>query len=502
MASGPYWKKPRALLSAGIVSTGARRLAAASLPAALALFLVSLPLFTTPENTHLAGANLHVIRYSPAAVPIANPLMGWAPWATITESRQPHTLVYADLSWREFEPQQGAYDFAGFEEKHQLSRWRAENKKLVFRFVCDRPGEEDHLDIPDWLYQAMGGSGDRYDNAYGRGFSPDYTHPLFLQAHREAITALGERYGNDPFFAYVELGSLGHWGEWHVDTGSGIRRLPVEETRQAYVGHYRAAFPDTFLLMRRPFRIARQWNLGLYNDLTGDPQGTAEWLGWIARGGEYDQTGEEQALAPMPLAWRTAPIGGEQTGSLSDQALYETDLDQTIRLLERSHTTFIGPNSPYDVDPRSPLQAGLDRVMARIGYRIYVQEVRLPFTVRAGPRSSMQVSIRFANDGVAPLYSNWPARFYVHGPDGDVRLQFLARLDVREIQPGRPYTVTIDFPLRGLNAGTYALGFAITDPTSRRPAVRLAMGNPRKDFVQELARFEVVPDEVSNQVPR
>ena len=142
----------------------------------LALILITFPLFRIvhPET------NLLVMKFVPEPGPILNPMMGWAPWATIRASTQPHTLVYADLTWREFEPQQGIYDFQTFEEKNQLARWRQEGKRVVFRFVADIPGEELHMDIPDWLYAAMNENGDYYDNEYGMGFSPDYSDPVLL----------------------------------------------------------------------------------------------------------------------------------------------------------------------------------------------------------------------------------------------------------------------------------------------------------------------------------
>ena len=63
--------------------------------------------------------NTQILRYSPIEDPSPNPLMGWAPWATIKKSEQPHTLVYADLTWREFEPREGMFDFCSL--KHTIS---------------------------------------------------------------------------------------------------------------------------------------------------------------------------------------------------------------------------------------------------------------------------------------------------------------------------------------------------------------------------------------------
>ncbi|NMB82522.1 MAG: DUF4832 domain-containing protein, partial [Ignavibacteria bacterium] len=123
------------------------------------------------------------IRFDMIQGPITNPLMGWVPWATIEESEQPFTLVYADLTWRELEPQEGRFDFESFETRNQFERWRAEGKKVVFRFVLDRPDSEEHLDIPDWLYDKIAGDGDFYNHDYGKGFSPNYANQVLIAYH-------------------------------------------------------------------------------------------------------------------------------------------------------------------------------------------------------------------------------------------------------------------------------------------------------------------------------
>ncbi len=438
----------------------------------------------------MESANNQVIQFRPVAGPILNPLMGWAPRADDDTARQPHTLVYADLTWRDFEPQHGVFDFEAFERKQQFSRWRSENQRVVFRFVCDVPGPSAHRDIPDWLYEAIGGSGDEYDTSYGKGFSPDYANPAFIQYHGEAIEALGHRYGADGFFAYVELGSLGHWGEWHVAYNAGIRDLPLKAIRDQYVEQYREAFPNTPLLMRRPFSIARQLDLGLYNDVAGSPGGTQEWLSWIANGGDYNQTGEIGELVPMSSAWQTSPIGGEQTAALSPEQLYGSSLEQTIQLLQKSHTTFIGPNSPADLDPGGHLQAGIDRVLSSIGYRLYVEQVTGPRWVLPGEPLDLQLV--FKNEGIAPFYFDWPTQLYLIDQNGSIQASHSVDVNLREFLPGQPYAVPVSVPLQGLQTGSYQVGFAILDPLTRQPAIRLAMDNARADLIQVLGTVTII----------
>lgn len=424
--------------------------------------------------------------FEPISEPIVNPLMGWAPWATIETSNQPHTLVYAGLTWREYEPREGEYAFEAFEQKQQLARWRHEGKRVVFRFVADNPGHEAHLDIPDWLFEKINGSGNFYDNEYGMGFSPDYSNRVLIEAHRKAILALGERYGGDGFFAFIELGSLGHWGEWH--THPDIGSLPSEEIRSLYIEPYVEAFPDRHLLTRRPYAIARAFEPGLYNDMTGEPVATNIWLDWIAHGAASSSP-EAEGLAAMRDAWQRAPIGGEQAFALTNEQIYGADLEQTLGLLRRSHTTFIGPGSPYEVEYGEPLQAGIDRVLATIGYRIYVARVTLPRRVHFGKDLTLRCT--FANNGIAPIYYNWPTYLYVFSESGDLVSRHQAPLELPRIQPGKFLETTFKLPVKDLRNGAYSIGIGIVDPLTDQPAVQFANQNPRQDLIQYLGSFEI-----------
>ena len=449
------------------------------------LLLIMVVIISLPIQSY-SKINKQIIKLNPISGPIVNPLMGWAPWANIEASNQPHTLVYADLTWRDFEPQEGNYDFDSFEKKQQLDRWRREGMRVVFRFIADAPGSETHLDIPDWLFDKIHGSGDFYDNEYGKGFSPDYSNPIFIDYHKKAIKALGERYGKDGFFAFIELGSLGHWGEWH--TYPGITPLPLEDIRNLYVNHYVEAFPGTYLLMRRPFSIAQKLGLGLYNDLTADLTQTNIWLDWIKNGGEYLPQ-ELHGLSPMPDGWQKAPIGGEQSPNLSNEQIYGVDLEQTIQLLKKSHTSFIGPGSPYKVQNGDPLQAGIDQVLTIIGYRLYIDHVQMPRWVLHD--KAINITFTFSNNGIAPMYYNWPIMVYLFDEKGNTILTYRPQTDLRKVLPGSFFDVTFKMQIGDLEKGTYSIGMAIIDPITGQPGVKIANENARNDLIQFIGSFEV-----------
>lgn len=402
-----------------------------------------------------------------------NPLIGFAPEADYVEAVGDNTLVYVGILWKDIEPEEGVYDFSLVEENNHLKRWREEGKHVVLRFLCDKPSEEEHMDIPEWLYEKTGdGTFYAYDSTH-RGYSPDYSNPVLIEAHARAIEALGEYFGEDNFVSYVELGSLGHWGEWHVNYEAGIVRMPGEEIREQYVTPYLSAFPNAKILMRRPFNTAAKYGFGLYDDTAGNPEATKTWLDWIQNGGDYNQAQEENALSPMPEAWKTAPVGGEFNSDIPMTDMLTSALDTTLALLDQSHTSFLGPYCPNGLTEENGLgcEEGIDAVRRKLGYRFRVERascVELPET------SAYEVSLNWQNDGIAPMYWDWDVYLYFYDEEQTLLGRWPVEVDTTRLLPGETVTSRTQVQADLMERGTYvALG--IEDPMTGQPAVRLAM---------------------------
>lgn len=424
-----------------------------------------------------ANAARVVFDYEPDGESVfVNPFIGNVAWAEDDNAgAQPFSLVYANLRWADFEPEQGRYDFESFERENHLERWRAEGKRLILRFVADVPGKKKHLDIPEWLY-AQTADGVYYHTSYGRGYSPNYENETLIAAHARAIQALGGRYGGDSFVAFVELGSLGHWGEWHVHDDIG--ELPGADVRQRYVEPYLLAFPNAYLLARRPFGFAAADGFGLYNDASGAPEATEQWLAWIASGGDYQ--GEEDALSPMPLKWRTSPIGGELATSMEAEEYLGECFDKTLDLFRASHTSWIGPHSFVNVEVGGERQPELDALLRAVGYRLRIKRATLELDA-SGTRS---LTLAWHNDGIAPFYFDWPARLRLS--DGSGKLTELdLPMRVGDILPGGGLETTVALP-----SGSYDVALGIADPSTGEAGVFLAMRAPRSGCWYSLFSLE------------
>ena len=410
--------------------------------------------------------------YTPDESAFPNAQIGYAPM-TDSAYAQDSLLRYVELRWREVEPQEGVYAWDALDAQYGFRDLRARGIHLEVRFVCDVPGQESHMDIPDWLY-AQTGDGSWYSTDYGKGYSPDYSNATFRAAHRRVLAALGEHFGTDGFVTYVELGSLGHWGEWHVKYEDGLPRMPGEAVRRQYIAPYLTAFPHAKILMRRPFVDAKKENFGLFNDMAGDRESTEEWLDWIANGGDYAQAGETDALVAMPSVWETAPVGGEFTSRYSFAELLGPRLQETAALVRRSHTTFLGPKCPHGFSESggAGLQDGAGEILKNLGYRLRVREAAI---VDSASEAELAVELQWVNDGAAPLYWDWPACLYILSDSGkvlsrtpvDIRLSALT--ENKEIRT----RTTVEAAL--LSRPGVKLCVGVEEPFTGGPAVYLAM---------------------------
>lgn len=407
-------------------------------------------------------------QYKESQAAFGNPLMGYVPSAWYNEVSEDISLLYMDITWAELEPEEGVYNWASIDEENQISRWRKEGKHLVFRFVCDIPSDEEHMDIPEWLYEKSGKAGKWYDGEYGKGFAPDYNSPTIISCHKKAVRAIGEHFGQDGLISYVELGSLGHWGEWHVNYSEGIQRIPREAVREKYILPWTEAFPDAMILMRRPFAAAEKYGFGLYNDMTGQPEATQSWLGWINNGGEYDQTGEKNVIVPMKDFWKTAPSGGEFTSSLSMEEMLDTNLSGTVEMIREAHTTFLGPKIPDEnyVD-------GYKEVLKNMGYRLWISMAELKNTAKGS-----RLKLTWENSGVAPMYKEWPVYVYIEDESGKLVEKSRISIKISSLLPGEKATTLTALETERLNSlleKGYRLSVGIEDPMTELPCVRFAM---------------------------
>ena len=421
--------------------------------------------------------NTVTIEYELSDEVLYNPLMGYAPDARLTTEDNVDidkaTLVYIEVTWADFEPEQGVYDFEKIETDNNLQEWRNAGKNAVLRFVCDVPSEEDHMDIPQWLYKITK-DGKKYDTSYGKGYCPNYSNEDFINAHNEAVKALGDYFFKDSFVRYVELGSLGHWGEWHVnlDEDGDLPKIPTTQVRQLYVNAYEEAFPNARLLMRRPFAELPDGG-GVFNDMVGESEDTEEWLEWIEEGGVYEQSGEEDAIVAKPYIWKSAPVGGEFTSSIEMEEMLIGSYDITSSLIKDSHMTFIGPKVPCSDEMTGAAYLRSEEILKYIGYRYAVTKMEY-----GGDETQSAIGLTISNEAVAPIYWDYPMYLYLVDQYGNEE-KYEVDIDLTSLYGGASSYVITSVPVAFDDLSNYQILVGIEDPDTGETAVYIATNAAR-----------------------
>ena len=208
--------------------------------------------------------------------------------------------------------------------------------------------------------------------------------------------------------------------------------------------------------------------------MTGEPSETAAWLREIENGGNLSQTDEKNALSPMTDFWKTAPVGGEFTSSLSMEEILTASLSQTVELIQESHTTFLGPNAA-----NAKYLEGYETVLKNMGYRLWILKATLSRNLLG-----TKLSLTWENDGAAPFYRDWPVWVYVTDEDGNTIEKKQVELSLSSILPRE--TIETDtlldtrklFELAGEN---YHISIGVEDPMIGKTGLRFAMQSDYKD---------------------
>lgn len=428
----------------------------------------------------MAAPAMQVVNLPAGPGPLDNPLKGWGTYADAGPIRQPYSMVYFYVPWKQLEPTPGHYEFAAWEKKVWDAK-AARGKHVIFRVYLDYPGQP--TGVPDWLIAE--GLKFRHYTDYGGGMSPDYDDPRLVAGLTRLIAAMGARYDHDPRVAFIALGMLGYWGEWH--TYPHVDWFASPATQAAIVAAYHKAFPDKILMGRYPTGVLGEqpW-IGYHDDMIpSDTLGPDDWmfLPQMRKSGRMEN-------------WRSAVIGGEMVPQEAQKWLGD-GYPTMLAAVNQAHLTWIGPYSPaIDPDQSPQFVARCRELIRRMGYQFELNKLSCPEAVGRGDR--LRIALDGTNQGVAPFYYPWQVRVALLSAHGRVVKSIPLDVDIRKWQPG-PFRFTAK-PAIAAPAGDYGLAIGIIDPFTGEPAIRFANSLPCVNGWTILTTIRVVSKESTKQL--
>ena len=214
-----------------------------------------------------------MVRVEPTEIQdlLANPGMGWQTFHCFADEDRnlegiPTGAAYFRFYWKDLEPVEGQIDFAKLDAL--LAHAHSAGQKLGFRVMT--AGTSEYFASPQWLKE-KGCLGVEYSyDGHGKFWAPDLEDPVVKEAHTRLLRELGQRYDGHPDLDYVDIGSAGLWGEWHMSNTQLSRagawtpaaqsaaqviptgeeaKLPSVERRLEIIAEYIKYFPKTPKLM-------------------------------------------------------------------------------------------------------------------------------------------------------------------------------------------------------------------------------------------------------------
>ena len=390
----------------------------------------------------------------PQKAPYDQPLKGWAPYTTAGKINQPYSMVFLYKSWKELEPQEGVYKF----EQWEQTDWQhpnADGKHIIFRIYMDYPTKESG--IPDWLLR-KGVQTTPYKQ-HGGGITPNYNHPEMRKALAKFIAALGSRYNTNPRVAFIQLGLLGHWGEWHTYPQPEL--FADNMTTKIVVDAYRKAFPDKMLMARYPrgYAAVPKW-LGFHDDMfPADTQNGEDWA-FLTK---LKVSGQDKN-------WAIAPIGGEMEPFQAEKWMLH-EYGVTLKNLLDGHFSWVGPYCPALVETDdSGFIGNSEELIRRMGYDFRILTYQHYKVVKKG--DPLQLYLIGANHGVAPFYYRWPVQLALIDVDGNI-VTTETDLDIRRWRLGE-FRTLLTAPTQNIPPGLYRLAIGVIDPWTKKPRLQFS----------------------------
>jgi len=137
--------------------------------------------------------------------------------------------LYLRLAWSYLEPEEGKYDWRRIDEV--VAKYVPLGYKISFRITSketgDYPGtvgqEMDGVQYatPVWVMKA-GAKGTVPKGYSDKSWTPVWDDPIYLEKLSNFQHAFAARYDGKPWVSYIDIGSIGEWGEGHTSFSTKI----------------------------------------------------------------------------------------------------------------------------------------------------------------------------------------------------------------------------------------------------------------------------------------
>lgn len=462
----------------------------------MAVLLIVLAL---SQNLPISNAAAPVT-FTPTVIPlsdteIANPWRGGYPGGEIKPANWPATDLYYRFDWRSLEPSQGVYNWSYFDS--MLAEAKASGGKFGFRIMAANSLLRNVSSVPNYLISMMPhGFWFTYPGNSWQTYAPDWNDPDLLNRYQALLTAINNRYGNDPRLGWVEVGLFGDFSEWHTwqypyngtpyaPSPNGQAADMTQANLRATIAMHANTFPNKLIIMPADERDMIPWwsaqypNMGFRRDCLGSPYFfNSEWA-------EHHNH--------IKNRWQVAPFITESCTMSSGSGYFARAKNQVVDY----HVAMVSGHNMDDYeDLTAQEQADLRTMYKSTGYRFILDKLTVPGTVKVGEQFS--ITTEWKNIGVTPAYNSWQVKVQLLDSGGNTAWSGTSSRNLRTLQPtdSSSSTTTDYFALpTTLAAGNYTVAVRIDDPQAYYAPLKLANTGRKADGSYHLGTIAVAKND-------
>jgi hypothetical protein len=320
-------------------------------------------------------------------------------------------VIYLRIPWSYLEPEEGKFNWSYVDIPAQ--RWIDKGKRIAFRFTVSESVVK--YATPKWVQDA-GAKGYFFKGGQivkdGPYWEPDFGNPIFLGKLENFLKAVAERYDGNPNVDFIDVGSLGVWGEGH--TYASTRKNYPFEVLKKHIDLHLKYFKHTLLIANDDFSYQEldysDWQEILKTDLHKLPPKSR--IIEYARQKGLSLRDDSILVLAFPrhyfrqdmaqLFWLNLPviIESEHYGSSKRNNAWG-DGSMYLQAVEDYHASY----ASIHWWPREFLNEQIkiiDEMNMRMGYRLFPVEISWQSEMETG--KPFEFTMKWSNKGVAPCY--------------------------------------------------------------------------------------------------
>lgn len=436
-----------------------------------------------PAEVAAGDAGLVSVTFTPPSIPasdpeLGNPMRGQYQWLGVPAypSGWPDVDSYQRWNWAQLEPSQGNYQWSLIDNEIAAAKARGGRFGMRVMALCQGCGDHTYMgaqtSIPDDMAAMVNPLIGAAPGDTVKYVIPDWNSDAYFTRLTDLLTAISNRYKNDPHFAWMDVSSYGNWGEMHLypftqpgGPYSGSTQTPITDANaQRLVNLNTTLFSNKLLVVNAEQQAALATAVASVTPPVGirvDCLGSDDLAGGGAAIG---------AVAAAANRWQTAPFITEwcQTN------LGNSGMDLFVQgeaQVRQYHISMLSSGNFTSKPTTAAETAAFRQANVEAGYRLRAKTVTVTFD--PSHRSAVGLDISWINDNVAPTYLAWNVVVGLRGPS---TAEGSLKVDLRKVLPGTPLNDTEQVTLpSSLASGSYDVYLRVEDAQAVAVPMQLAM---------------------------